>query len=248
MTEPLIDRVWRGATEGRFDPGADDPSLAEGQDLQLQLLERWRQRGESVGGWKLGMTSGQSRDALGVGFRPFGFILESRILESGSEISVNRIQRGGVENELCFIIARALGQSATRDDAIAAIAGVAPAFEVNQRRIQGEGKPGIRIADDLANWGLIVGSPVAAPEDLDDLTVVLTRSGEELDRVSAKGHIDDHYQSLATLARKLAEHGLGLRPGDRVITGAFTRAPLGVGSYDGDFGPEIGRVTVNVTP
>ena len=58
MTEPLIDRVWRGATEGRFDPSADEPSLAEGQDLQLQLLERWRQRGESVGGWKLGMTWG----------------------------------------------------------------------------------------------------------------------------------------------------------------------------------------------
>lgn len=248
MSERLIDAVWRGASEGSFDAGTHAASLAEGQSLQLQVLERWREQGESIGGWKLGMTSGQSRDAFGAGVRPFGFILNSRILESGGQISIRRIQRGGIENELCFIIGNPLGESTTRDEAIAAVAGVAPAFEVNQRRIRGDATPGIRIADGLANWGLVVGTPVPAPADLGDLTVVLTKSGEELDRVSAAGHIDDHFQSLATLACKLAEHGLQLQPGDRVITGAFTRTALEPGSYEGDFGAAIGRVTVEVGP
>lgn len=246
MSEGLIDAVWRGASEGSFDAGTHAASLAEGQSLQLQVLERWREQGERVGGWKLGMTSGQSRDAFGEGFRPFGFILKSRILESGGQISIGRIQRGGIENELCFVIGNPLGASATREEAIAAVAGVAPAFEVNQRRIRGDATAGIRIADGLANWGLVVGTPVPAPADIGDLTVVLTRSGEELGRVSAAGHIDDHFQSLATLACKLAEHGLQLRPGDRVITGAFTRTALAPGSYQGDFGSAIGQVTVEV--
>ena len=263
MRETVLDAIWRGATDGRFDTaslslGSDEPSLADGQRLQLALLERWRARGERVGGWKLGMTSGQSRDAFGPGFRPFGFILESRILASGGRLSVNTIRRGGaggsIENELCFVIGKALGKSATRSDALAAIAGVAPAFEVNQRRIQGDASPGIRIADDLANWGLVVGKAVSAPVDLSDLTVILTSAGQELDRVSAsdhieghrEGHIDDHYETLATLARKLAEHEMALQPGDRVITGAFTRTMLEPGRYEGDFGAAIGRVSVEV--
>jgi len=248
MQAQLLDAVWQGAITGRFDPAGYHADLHEGQALQLQVLERWRRQGETIGGWKLGMTSGQSRDAFGPGFRPFGFILESRILPSGAAISAARIQRGGIENELCFVMGAALGAGATRSQAMAAVVAVAPAFEINQRRIPADAPPGIRIADDLSNWGLVVGTPVAAPADLDGLTVVLTSSGTELNRVSAHGHIDDHYETLATLACKLAEHGLGLRPGDRVITGAFTRTVLEPGSYAGDFGPAIGRVTVTVEP
>jgi 2-oxo-hept-3-ene-1,7-dioate hydratase len=246
--EPILDAVWQGAINGRFEPPDQEIDLAAGQQLQLRLLERWHERGESVGGWKLGMTSGQSRDAFGVGFRPFGFILNSRILTSGAQISASTIQRGGVENELCFIIGEALGASATRQSAMAAVAAVAPAFEINQRRIQLDAPPAIRIADDLSNWGLVVGQPVKPPADLDDLTIVLTSSGVEVDRVEARNHIDDHFESLATLAHKLAEHGLELRPGDRVITGAYTRTPLQIGSYEGDFGSAIGRVEVEVGP
>ncbi|MDH3644426.1 MAG: fumarylacetoacetate hydrolase family protein, partial [Gammaproteobacteria bacterium] len=231
---------------GHFDAAGPAPDLDAGQRLQLRLLERWRAQGETVGGWKLGMTSGQSRDAFGAGFRPFGFILNSRILESGGQISVQQIQHGGIENELCFIMGEPLGEAATRESAIAAVAGVAPAFEINQRRIQADAAPGLRIADDLANWGLVVGRPVAPPEAFGDLVVVLRRAGEEIARVSATNHIDDHYQTLATLACKLAAHGLALQPGDRIITGAFTRTPLAVGSYEGDFGPVIGRVAVEV--
>ena len=33
-------------------------SADEGQALQLQLLERWLNEGETLGGWKIGMTSG----------------------------------------------------------------------------------------------------------------------------------------------------------------------------------------------
>jgi 2-oxo-hept-3-ene-1,7-dioate hydratase len=248
MGKALLDAVWRGATEGHFDPTGHAADLEEGQRLQVQLLERWRAHGETVGGWKLGMTSGRSRDAFGPGFRPFGFILKSRILNSGGQIRSSEIIRGGIENELCFVVDQPLGAGTTPTQARAAIAGVAPAFEVNQRRIQADAVPGIRIADDLANWGLVIGETVPAPDSLNDLTVVLTRAGVELDRVHAAGHIDDHYESLATLANKLAQHGLSLQPGDRVITGAFTRTGLETGTYEGNFGQTIGCVTVQVAP
>ena len=50
----------------------------QGLALQLEVLSRFRDAGEKLGGWKIGLTSGPGRDAMGKGFRPFGFILETR--------------------------------------------------------------------------------------------------------------------------------------------------------------------------
>ncbi|MCZ6641880.1 MAG: hypothetical protein O7F71_09920 [Gammaproteobacteria bacterium] len=253
MSEALLEELWRGATDGSFQPGEVDVSLAEGQRLQVALQQRWHEEGCTVGGWKLGMTSGASRDVFGAGVRPFGFILQERIFTSGSTLTCSTIGKAGIENELCFTIGADLGADASRDDAIAAVKSVAPAFEINQRRISGPTSPGMRIADNLSNWGLVTGTSIPVPEDLTGFTVVLsntdaTEGTEEIDRVTALGHIDDHFSSIAKLARVLAEHGLSLRVGDRVITGAFTRTTLTPGRYTGSFGSPIGDVSVVVQP
>ena len=86
----LLDTLWQLQQKPDSDPSAlfaqPDISADEGQALQFQLLERWLNEGEELGGWKIGMTSGESRDALGVGVRPSGFVLKSRIFSSGAKI------------------------------------------------------------------------------------------------------------------------------------------------------------------
>ena len=77
-------------------------SIEEGQKLQIQLLERWLEQGEELGGWKIGMTSGASRNAMGEGIRPFGFILKSRIGSNNEKLNLTELRNGGVENEVCF--------------------------------------------------------------------------------------------------------------------------------------------------
>ena len=77
--------------------------LRTAQHRQLERLEELEAAGERVGGWKLGQTSGESRDAFGPGVRPFGFILASRILEDGERLSWAEVGNGGIENEVCFI-------------------------------------------------------------------------------------------------------------------------------------------------
>ena len=76
--------------------------LRQAQQRQLTRLAELEAQGESVGGWKLGQTSGESRDAFGPGVRPFGFILTSRILADGAELSWAEVGNGGIENEVCF--------------------------------------------------------------------------------------------------------------------------------------------------
>lgn len=224
--------------------------LERAQRQQLEHLEAMEVRGEAVGGWKVGLTSGGSRDAFGPGIRPFGYILSSRILESGASLDWSVVGNGGIETEACFVIGSDVLEPVDAVSIRAFLAGVAPAFEINQRRIPADSPAPERIADDLANWGIVVGSPVPISPDWepDGLEVTLARDGVPVATVAARNHIDDHFQSLATLANALARFDRRLNAGDRVITGAFGRAAQpAAGLWTGDFGPTIGAVLVRIT-
>ena len=194
-----------------------------------------------MGGWKVGLTSGKSRDSFGKGIRPFGFVLDNRIIPSDDELNIAAIQRCGIENELCFVMDRELrGKSVTAAMARAAVGGVAPAFEVNETRLSGESDGPCRVADNLSQWGIVVGPetrPLPQDFDWDSLVIALSRDGVEVERVAARGHIDDHFESLAALARELSKFDRGLNAGQRVITGSFTRQPVREPArWEADFG------------
>ena len=231
-------------SDTRF-PSQDE--LDEGLRRQLQVLGD-----REPAGWKVGLTSGGARDSMGPGFRPFGFILPERVFPSGARIERAGIKTPGVENEFCFTIGRQLGAGAARDDAIDAVESVCAAFELNERRLPPDATTADRLADDLSQWGIVV----AEPRVLDwrafafpDVSVRLSRDGGELECVAAAGHIDDHFDSLAALARQLARFGRALEPGHRVITGSFgkhavTEACRLDGDFDAGTAHGIGQVSV----
>jgi len=254
MTD-IVDTLWRVHNAPDADHKAalatvaeHEISLEQGQRYQLELLQRWIDHGEQIGGWKIGMTSGPNRNAMGDGIRPFGFILGSRIKTEHDQLSVAALHRGQVENELCFQLGAELGAGATADTAKAAVACVLPAFEINQKRLPANASAGLRVADDLSNWGIAIGAPVTPPEHLDELSVALHGDNGMIEEVASAGHIDDHYASLATLACRLSEFGQRLQPGQYVITGAYGKTPFAPGTYRGQFTLGIGTVTLVLQP
>ena len=223
--------------------------LIAAQRRQLRKLAEAERTGDRVGGWKLGLTSGQSRDAFGPGIRPFGFILESRILHSGDTLDWKHVETGGIENELCFAIRRDVIDNVNPASVAAFVAGMAPAFEINQRRIDLDSPPPERVADGLANWGIVVGETIAIPDGWieEKLEVTLSHAQQTVVSVAARGHIDSHFATLATLANHLLEFDRHLKAGDLVITGAFGRQTQpDEGIWTGDFGDEIGQVSVHI--
>ncbi len=253
----LLDALWHLHQHPDTDPAPlfeyPTPDPDAGQRLQLQLLERWLNEGEELAGWKIGMTSGASRDALGPGLRPFGFILKTRCFASGARLPRSALFTGGVENELFITLAQGLGQDASRESARAAVATLAPGFEINQKRLPADASAGLRIADNLSNWGVVGGEGIA-PDTLDgelaELEVTLgcaTEDGDQiLDTVASAGHMDDHYASLATLARRLHDFGQALTPGQHVITGAYAKEPFRPGQFFGDFSLGLGRAELTL--
>ncbi len=218
----------------------------QGQNLQLQLLHRWLSIGESIGGWKIGMTSGANRNAMGDGIRPFGFILHSRIVRSHATLPLSPLHKGQLENELCFLMGKQLGPDATPASARQAVAGILPAFEINQKRLGPGAGAGLRVADNLSNWGIVIGESVAPIDDLSRLTVSLSKHQDLIERVESPGFIDDHYESLAILARRLAAFDQRLEAGQYVITGAYAKTPFAAGDYTGTFDLGIGPVHITL--
>jgi 2-keto-4-pentenoate hydratase len=136
-----------------------------------------------------------------------------------------------------------------RDAARAAVAGVAPAFEINQGRLPPDASDAARLADGTGNWGIVVGAPdpaVVSSDTLADTAVRLYRDDTEAGGQPGRPDMDDPFSSLAALSGQLGEHDRALRAGDHVITGAFTRAAVtGPGRWRATF-DGVGEVAVDI--
>lgn len=203
--------------------GQEDDSLREALSVQIEVLEHWQRSGERLGGWKVGMSSRSARDSMGKGFRPHGYVLESRIYSSGSKIPLSLV-RPYVEVELCLIVGERIGGlDVTPEQAREAVNSVAVAFELGERRWLSQMRsPSLRIADNLGQWGIVVGPEHSKDIDLHSLNVEVFQDGQLIDSGSSGPDvIDDPYLSLARLCHQLDKHRLAVEPGQRVITGSL---------------------------
>ena len=245
--EALIDTLYHARQKGTR-PDHVDPVPADldaALALQLRVLRRFEAKGERLGGWKVGLTSGKARDRMGKNVRPFGYVLQSRVFESGATLPVASIMNCHIEPELCLMVGSALrGPDVDREQAKAAVRAVAPAFEINEIRVQPDQGSLSLVADGLAQWGIVVGPEAPVRDGLVDTTVTFSHDGQAVETKTPGTTMDDPYLSLARLCRRLHPFGLGLEPGQPVITGSFCHhAVTQPGSYSADFS-DVGTVSV----
>jgi 2-keto-4-pentenoate hydratase len=231
----VTQRLWDARQQGDFSPAWLNGALSLDQALtvQLGLLERKLAGGETLAGWKIGLTSERARKALGVDARPFGHLLTSHVFASGASIPSADIRFASIEPELCFTVGRRLASpDATHAEVRAAVARVSAGFELNERR-PGSARPDFPafVTDCLTQWGIVAGSGVAlSPElELGSVRCRLSRDGEQVYEGTSKDELDDHVESLRRLVVALAGQGRALEPGQRVITGAFARFDAAAG-------------------
>jgi 2-keto-4-pentenoate hydratase len=220
----MIDTLYTARKEGLPLTGLDLTRLGleDALTLQLGVLKRFEAAGERRGGWKVGLTSGGARDRMGKDFRPFGYVLQSRIFRSGAVAPVAKILNCSVEPELCLIVGAPLrGDQVDVAEVKAAVRAVAPAFEINERRIQADSGHATLLADGLAQWGIVVGPEAPVRDGLVDTTVEFYRDEQLVETKTPGTTMDDPYLSLARLCRLLHTYGEGLEPGQPVITGSF---------------------------
>lgn len=221
-----------------------------GESLSGAVMRRWAELGEPVGAWKIAWTSRAARDSGGPGYRPFGYILRSRVVDSGASLPLSGIVACALEPELCLTMgARLSGPDVTPEEARSAVRSARASFEINSGHLPDSIPRAISIGNSMTNWGLVLGPEHDLDVPLDALTVTFTRDGEQIGTApTSQDIVDDPFVSLARVAAVLHRNGLSLEPGQAVITGAILpRQPVTApGHYVAEFGA-IGRVELTLT-
>jgi 2-keto-4-pentenoate hydratase len=229
--DEAIDAFWQCA-RGRSAPGPEWMKRLSREDayrVQLGVLAQYVQAGERQAGWKVGLTSKAMQAQQGVHEPVLGFLLQSGERPSGTRFTYAELIRPGFENELCLTLGTTLrGPGVTTERAAAALSAMAPAFEIIERRGDFAADLNVSLADNAQQRAYVTGAPVPVPAGLDLATVALdlTVNGAAAERATGREVLGTPAASIAWLANKLAEMGLVLEAGMKVMSGSFTRQYL----------------------
>ena len=216
--------------------------LADAYAIQDLWLERRIQEGARLVGRKIGLTSRAMQIASNFTEPDYGFLTDDMLIADGAQIETARFLSPRIEVELAFIMGRDLqGAGCTVADVMRATEFVTPALEVIAYRTLLPRVIVDTIADNAAAGAMITGGRVVRPFDLDIRWVGATLSKNgiiEESGVSAAvmGH---PAAGIAWLVNKLSRHGVGLKAGQTVLAGSFTRpVAVTVGDvFQADYGP-----------
>ena len=203
--------------KGRFD-------LDDGYRIQLRISEMRDAAGDLQSGWKVGLTAKAIQEMEGFSEPIFATLRHSGYRESGAVLEHGAMTDPAFENELCITLAKPLaGPGVTAADVRAAIATIAPALEIVERRGALSSDPPLGIADNLGQKAYVVGAPVPyAGQALAETTCVVRVNGEAVLEGRGDAVLDDPANSVAWLANKLADFGRRIEAGQPIMSGSLT--------------------------
>src|SRR4051812_27431056 len=202
----------------------EDPTLgmADGYAVQAELVQLILGEGDSVIGYKAGLTSKPMQRMLGVGQPDFAPVLGSTVYRDGDEISLSRFIAPKLEAEIVYVLGEQLrGPGVTVEDARRATAGIAASMEiVDSRFADWRIKLCDTVADLASNGAVVISERIVPLDGLDPrlIGMVLTRDGELVDTGAGAAALGDPAAVVAWLANTLAERDIALEAGHVVMT------------------------------
>jgi 2-oxo-hept-3-ene-1,7-dioate hydratase len=251
----LLDQAERSRVQmGLLSLKYPDISTEDSYAIQAAWVAKKLASGQSIKGWKIGLTSKAMQSALNIDIPDSGVLLDDMFFDDGATIPAGRFIQPRVEAEIGFIMKTALaGPDVTIADVLAATEWVAPALEILDTRIlrvdpETKGPRVIfdTISDNAANAGIVLGPQRFSPDafDLRWVGAIVSRNGEVEETGLGAGVLNDPALGIAWIANRLAQYGQSIAAGDVVLSGSFIRpieAPHG-SLIEADFGP-FGRVS-----
>ncbi|NDW52969.1 2-oxo-hept-4-ene-1,7-dioate hydratase [Aliiroseovarius sp. PrR006] len=207
--------------------------MDDAYEVQNAIYRAKLDEGRKVIGWKIGLTSKAMQYALNIDIPDSGILFDDMLFENGATVPAGRFIQPRIEAEIAFVMKDAIGgESVTREDVIAATDYVAPSIEILDTRIQRvDPETGAArtvfdtISDNAANAGIVLGAERHAIDafDLRWVGAITSRNGEVEETGLGAGVLNDPVESVVWLARRMAQYGQSIEPGQIILSGSFIR-------------------------
>ena len=203
-------------------------TIADAYQIQLRMIQRRLDAGETVVGKKIGVTSKVVMDMLGVNQPDFGHLLSGMVFNEGEAVSMGRLIAPKAEAEVAFVLARDLvGPGVTAADVLRATDCVMPCFEIVDSRIR-DWKIKIQdtVADNASCGVFTLGGLRKSPRQIDLALagMVLEKNGEIVSTTAGASVQGSPVNAVAWLANTLGALGITLKAGDVILSGS--QSPL----------------------
>ena len=220
LFRPIPDRI----------PTVDDAH--EVQEAYVRLL--MRKFNTTVGGYKVALTSKQTRDWLKVYEPCAGQVLATRIHTSPHTVRIADYVRFSAETEVCVILDKDMSGPCAAADVRRNLRSLHCAFEL----VEDRGADMTRMdakslaSDNSWNAGIVIGPPASKDIDLANRRGALKINGGVTHQGTTSETMGgDPLESVAWLVGHLGKRGKSLRAGEPVMTGSIIQSQfLGAGS------------------
>jgi 2-oxopent-4-enoate/cis-2-oxohex-4-enoate hydratase len=213
--EPLTDR----------EPGI---TIEDAYQIQLRMIQRRVDAGETIVGKKIGVTSKIVMQMLKVNQPDFGQMTSGMVFSEGEAIRAGSMIAPKAEAEVAFVLKSDLmGPGVTAADVLRATDFVVPCFEIVDSRIK-DWKIKIQdtVADNASCGVLTLGGVRKSPRQLDLALagMVLEKNGEIVSTSAGAAVQGSPVNAVAWLANTLGRLGIGLKAGEIILSGS--QSPL----------------------
>jgi 2-keto-4-pentenoate hydratase len=197
-----------------------------GYDVQDALVPLLAQPGETIAGFKIGLTTPRMQQMCGIDEPIVGAVLSGRMQVSPAHVAVSGFVRLGVESEIAVRIGRSFPDGEVAPErALDHVDAICAAFELVDDSGADYGRLAAMtlVADNAWNAGLVTGPAISAARigSLRDRKGVLSCDGEVIDTGSSSDVLGDPANALSWVIRHLARRGQALQPGQWVSTGSI---------------------------
>ena len=217
----------------QFSDDHPDIDVATAYQAQRAFVQAKIDAGETFVGYKLGLTSRNKQQAMGLDAPLYGRVTSGMIFSYGEPIRLDRFIHPRVESEIAFLLARDIDPPATVVSVLAATEVIFGAVDVLDSRYESFKFTLSDVVSDNASAGAFYLGPIARrPDDLGDLRLLgcnVLVGGDVAMTATGAAVMGHPAASVAWLANQLAVEGETLKAGQLIFSGGVDRPGPGSG-------------------
>ncbi len=205
----------------------EDISIQEAYAIQTIGVNLRTKRGESIIGYKMGLTSIDKQKQMHVDDPIYGVLTNAMKIQSANTCDISKMIHPKVEPEIAFITKKAIRHPVTINEVVNACEGICAALDVIDSRYDNF-KFGLTdvVADNCSAAKFVLSNDIKNPKNInfDNLKMTLSVNGKVMGTSSSKAILGNPANSVVYLAKLLSFVDSEIPAGSIILCGSSIAA------------------------